>query len=203
MFNPFDEKEKYFYKPPIFFRISDFFVDFFGTLIPGIIFTAILLFFIIDILIIIILFMCNVMQIIPCIEIKFIKDIVTIIKEFYFILIVFFIVSAYIFGHIFYRFGPKMPDQKSFLRIFDKIYVSAYTRDAKQFSQPAETGLAEAVEQNCQGLSRFRAAPLGGGCKVKATGFAAIALESTHKTMFNIRGAATSFARKVHGPPPG
>jgi hypothetical protein len=81
--------------------------------------------------------------------------------------------------------------------------VSADARDAKQFAQPAKTGFAEAVEQDCQSLSRFRAAPLGGDGKVKATGFATVALESPHKTMFYIQGAATSFARKVHGPPPG
>jgi len=64
--------------------------------------------------------------------------------------------------------------------------VSADTGDAKQFAQPAKAGLAEAVKQDCQSLGRFRAAPLGGGCKMKTTGFAAVALEAPYKTMFNI-----------------
>ena len=81
--------------------------------------------------------------------------------------------------------------------------VSADPRDAQQFSQPAETGLAEAIKQDGQGLSGFRAAPLGGGGKVKATGFAAVTLQSPHETMLNIRGAAASLAQKFHGSPPG
>jgi hypothetical protein len=77
--------------------------------------------------------------------------------------------------------------------------VSAYARDAKQFSQPAKTGLAEAIKQDRQGLGRFRAAPLWGRGKVKAADFAAVTLKSPHKTMLNIRGAATSLAHKFHG----
>src|SRR3974377_251277 len=69
--------------------------------------------------------------------------------------------------------------------------------------QPAETGLAEAIKQDGQGLSGFRAAPLGGGGKVKATGFAAVTLQAPHETMLNIRGAAASLAQKFHGSPPG
>jgi len=77
--------------------------------------------------------------------------------------------------------------------------VSAYARDAKKFSQPAKTGLSKAIKQDRQGLGCFRAAPLWGNGKVKAAGFAAVTLESPHKTMLNIRGASTSLACKVHG----
>ncbi len=81
--------------------------------------------------------------------------------------------------------------------------VGAYGGDAKQFPQPAKAGLAEAVEQDRQGLGRFRAATLGCRGKVKAAGFAAVTLEPAYKAMLDKQGAATSLARKFHGSPPG
>jgi hypothetical protein len=77
--------------------------------------------------------------------------------------------------------------------------VGAYAGDAKQFPQPPKAGLSEAVEQDRQGLGRFRAAALGCSGKVKTAGFAAVTLEPAHKAMFDKRGAATSLARKFHG----
>jgi hypothetical protein len=78
-------------------------------------------------------------------------------------------------------------------------FVGADGGDIKQLPEPAKTGLAEAVEQDRQGLGRFRAAALGCSGKVKAASFAAVTLEPAYKAMLNKRGAATSLARKFHG----
>jgi hypothetical protein len=77
--------------------------------------------------------------------------------------------------------------------------VDADGGDAEQFSQPAKTGLAEAVKQDRQRLGGFRAATLGGGGEVLAAGPTAVPLQAAHEAIFNKRGAATFLARKFHG----
>jgi len=113
------------YKLPIYFRITDFFVDFFGTLVPGMIFTACLFLIVVGIFIIILSSLNNILPVAKDIKVYayeiyyYVKPLISI---FYLIFIILFIVSAYIFGHIFFRLGPKQPDQKSFLRIFESVY---------------------------------------------------------------------------------
>jgi hypothetical protein len=77
--------------------------------------------------------------------------------------------------------------------------IDADVGNAKQLSKPSETGLAEAVEQNCQSLGSLRATALWSGREVIAATLAAVALKSSHNAVPDKRGAATSLARKFHG----
>lgn len=110
---------------PYAIRISDFFVDFFGALIPGIVFTAIFLTILINLALIILSICLNnlstfEMQKLSIIErILRVNDLSNLFKQFYFLLFMIFIVSSYIFGFIFQRRGARLPDEKSFIRVYD------------------------------------------------------------------------------------
>jgi hypothetical protein len=117
-------RDKLPYTMRIYPRLSDFFVDVFGTLIPGIIFTAIsfivTLFF--SMMVVPIIYNYFVKDSIKRFSIICINDIPTIPTYLYFWFSILFIVASYVFGHIFYRLGPKLPDQKSFKFIYNTIY---------------------------------------------------------------------------------
>jgi hypothetical protein len=74
--------------------------------------------------------------------------------------------------------------------------VSADARDAKQFSQPAKTGFAEAVKQDSQGLGSFRAATFRGGGKITTAGFTAVTLQPAYKP-FLINEVLPQFLQEI------
>ena len=92
---------------PYAIRISDFFVDFFGGLIPGIVFTATFLLILVN-LCLIILSICSACLSAPGThKLSIIEQLITIrnIPEisvyFYFLFTIIFIVASYILGFIF------------------------------------------------------------------------------------------------------
>ena len=113
-------KAKFPHMVSIYPKLSDFFVDFFGALIPGIVFTAILT-------IVIINYFWNVINIFNLFYFKDHKYIIDnmfrvpdISNYVHSILFILFIVISYTFGFIFLRFGPRPPDQISFRRFLIK-----------------------------------------------------------------------------------
>lgn len=104
----------------IYPKLSDFFVDFFGALIPGIIFTAILSIIVInyclDIIIVFNLYYFKGQRLIP----DNMLNVPHLSNYIHLILLILFIVASYTFGFIFLRFGPKQPDQTSFKRFLKK-----------------------------------------------------------------------------------
>jgi hypothetical protein len=117
----------------IYPRFSDFFVDFFGALVPGIIFTAILIIF----------FMNYTLLIIDILNVEYyfdqIKTLSNLLTYFDFVSFMLFILTAYIFGYMFLRRGPIRPDKKSFKRYLMKKLFSEDKKDRDEIQYILDT----------------------------------------------------------------
>lgn len=98
----------------IYPRLSDFFVDFFGALIPGTIFVSILVFLLVDYTYIIITILDYYIYKNHPVSIEQLTKIPEVSNYIYLILFIFYIFISYTFGFIFLRFGPRKPDKESF-----------------------------------------------------------------------------------------